>query len=144
VKNFSWDKLGDVSCSCYNQRIIYVIENVVDLFANCLRSFLKEHIQTTVKDQPNDSCMSGDHMPQWEYHSDLLVPVYPMMEFGGWKLKSVDEQEKTNWKKTEIYNSIAEFCNQIGKQGWELVSVVRVSHSGKDTMLYFKRPVAIK
>jgi hypothetical protein len=79
-------------------------------------------------------------MKQWEYRSALLHAIPgSLTKNKGWKLRQIDEQELPNWKKTEIYTSVAAFCNQMGRQGWELISVNNHSTSML-AALYFKRP----
>jgi len=75
-------------------------------------------------------------MQQWEYHTVTLMPIAGLTKLKGWKLKQINEQELPNWKNAEMYSSTADFCNQMGLQGWELVSAV--AYDG--LMFCFKRP----
>lgn len=79
-------------------------------------------------------------MQRWEYRTAQLdaVPV-GLTKVKGWKLKEVDEQEQHEWKKTEVYASVAEFCNQMGQQGWELVCAAYPERFVSIVILYFKR-----
>jgi len=80
-------------------------------------------------------------MPRWEYHSALLEVVSSWSIHKGWRLKEINEQEQSHWQKTRLYASVADFCTQMGQQGWELVSAVYSGHHGSEVGLYFKRPL---
>ncbi|MDQ2886970.1 MAG: hypothetical protein M3Y39_12915 [Chloroflexota bacterium] len=79
-------------------------------------------------------------MDQWEYRT-LLVHKVPISftKTKGWRLKEINEKEQPDWKKTEIYPSIAELCNQMDEQGWELTSVGYQLQTESPIILYFKR-----
>lgn len=79
-------------------------------------------------------------MQLWEYRTASLSSVLGFHSNKGWKLKAIDEQELPNWKNTDTYASIASFCNEMGRQGWELVSTVTFN-DGIGLILSFKRPL---
>lgn len=81
-------------------------------------------------------------MQRWEYRTTQLeaVPV-SLTKSKGWRLKKIDEQEQPDWKKTEVHTSVTEFCNLMGQQGWELVSVSVPERFANPVILYFKRPL---
>lgn len=76
-------------------------------------------------------------MKQWEYRTATLYPVAGFASLKGWKLKEINEQKLPNWQETEKYISIETFCNQMGLQGWELVSSIT---GYRGLILCFKRP----
>ena len=57
----------------------------------------------------------------------------------GWRLKEINEQEQPDWKKSEIYPSTVDFCNQMSREGWELISVVHPRYAELEVIFYFKR-----
>jgi hypothetical protein len=77
-------------------------------------------------------------MQQWEYRTVTLHPITGFSRIKGWKLKEIGEQKLPNWQKTEKYTSVESFCNQMGLQGWELVSAGDITYTG--FLLCFKRP----
>lgn len=80
-------------------------------------------------------------MQQWEYRTATLVP-FGWGQATNWKLRQLDEQELRDWNFTEGYSSLLVFCNQMGFQGWELVSVTNSnSSSSGERFFYFKRPI---
>jgi hypothetical protein len=81
-------------------------------------------------------------MQLWEYRTALLNAVaVTLIKTSGWRLKEVNEQEQSNWKKTEIYPRLVDFCNQMGREGWELTSASYPDHTVEKVILYFKRPL---
>lgn len=78
-------------------------------------------------------------MQQWEYQTTTLFPVLGFTKIKGWKLRAINEDDLPNWKETERYSTVTIFCNKMGQQGWELVSVFNVPNAG--LVLYFKRIV---
>jgi hypothetical protein len=76
-------------------------------------------------------------MQRWEYRSAVLVGVPKnLTKNKGWRVREIDEQELPDWKKSELHSSVLAFCNQMGQQGWELISL----NDARDIALYFKRP----
>lgn len=51
---------------------------------------------------------------RWEYYCVHLAAV-GLVRDKGWRLWRINEQERRDWKKSEIYTSVNEFCNQIGQ-----------------------------
>jgi len=82
--------------------------------------------------------METGEMQRWEYHTVQLV-VMGLTYSKGWKLKEINEQEQSDWKKTEAYSSVTDFCNQMGQQGWELMSAAYPNRAITPVILYFKR-----
>lgn len=77
-------------------------------------------------------------MQRWEYHIAQLIEV-GLGHSRGWKLKEINGQEQPDWKKTEIYSSVTDFCNQMSQQGWELASADYPGYPLGEVALYFKR-----
>jgi len=75
---------------------------------------------------------------RWEYCSIHLAGV-GLLRDKGWQLWQINEQEQQNWKKSEIYASVNEFCNQMGQQGWELVCIAYPGELVTFAILHFKR-----
>jgi hypothetical protein len=79
-------------------------------------------------------------MQQWEYRSALMQgATSDWNRVRTWRLRRIDDQELPDWRKAEIYSSIIAFCNEMGEEGWELISM---DGGSKNTSveLYFKRP----
>lgn len=78
-------------------------------------------------------------MQKWEYHT---VSLMAQGSFSGrirsWKLRMINEEEVSNWRKAEGYSSLRVFCNQMGQEGWELISTGPPTTDG--LLLFFKRP----
>ncbi len=72
-------------------------------------------------------------MQKWEY---LVIRG----EYGGFSRRFmphfVNEQELKDWKKI----SLSSLMNQLGNDGWELVSSVGYPPGNNDNELLFKRP----
>jgi len=77
-------------------------------------------------------------MSRWEYQTALLQPASGWSTHKGWRLREINRQEQPGWKQAEIYVSVAAFCNQMGQQDWELVSVTYPGDSVFEIELYFK------
>lgn len=77
-------------------------------------------------------------MQKWEYHT---VGLMADMSFGGrvksWKVHTINEEKVPNWYSAEGYSSLKVFCNQMGQEGWELVS----TQPTNGLLLFFKRPL---
>jgi len=78
-------------------------------------------------------------MQQWEYRIVRLYPVPGFSNIRGWRVREISGRIPSNWRKGEMYSSIESFCNQMGLQGWELVSAGNASYN--DLLLSFKRPL---
>jgi len=75
-------------------------------------------------------------MQKWEY---LFVTCSTTMMSNDWKPWLVNGRQPPDWKKQTIY----EYSNKIGEEGWELVNLMTGHHSTGDTKHYrlvFKRP----
>ncbi len=61
-----------------------------------------------------------------------------------WEYQSTEVKIDHTWSDDFKHEEIEEHCNQGGKEGWELVSVVRSSNAPvhKGCILFWKRPVA--
>ncbi len=75
-------------------------------------------------------------MQAWEY----LLIVADLGELNTWRVWKVNDQEQPNWSRGP---SLADYMNDLGKQGWELVSAI---YAGPDAgsflgRLFFKRPL---
>jgi hypothetical protein len=73
--------------------------------------------------------MGGKPMTRWEYDVKEL--------FGPWTTESVEEEE--------AISACRENLNNLGQEGWELVSVIRHTDpkSGiSDSYMILKRPIA--
>jgi hypothetical protein len=82
----------------------------------------------------------GDRMRHWEYRTLSVHQVsVSFTKTKGWRLKEINEQEQPDWKKTEVYPSIADLCNQMDEQGWELTGVGYQYQTESPTILYFRR-----
>lgn len=77
-------------------------------------------------------------MQQWEYHNVYLSKVI-WGNSKGWRLWKIEEQEQPNWKKGKVYLSVTEFCNEMGQQGWELLSAAYPGKAVIYAILHFKR-----
>ena len=73
-------------------------------------------------------------MQKWEY-----MFVVPEHERDYLRPRYVNGQELPNWKKGQ---TIYEYMNQLGEQGWELVSApyTATTNTGTVPRLIFKRP----
>ena len=71
-------------------------------------------------------------MQRLEYHTAELIGV-GLTCSKGWRLREINEQVQPDWKKSKVYASVTDFCNEIAEQGWELVSA---SYPG-ETVTYF-------
>jgi hypothetical protein len=80
-------------------------------------------------------------MPHWEYRTVLLYAFLHPHNHKSWRVKAINEQKIPNWEETKEYSSVADFCNQMGKQGWELITVHSENHPDLKMLieLYFKR-----
>jgi hypothetical protein len=81
-------------------------------------------------------------MQYWEYRTVYLqsrTASWPTNK--GWRVAAINEQEQPNWRKSETYPSLAEFCNQMGQQHWEMISVAYPGRSPFEIVLYLKRPL---
>lgn len=79
-------------------------------------------------------------MRQWEYRTFLLHSVNSdLLWYGGWRLRQINEQEIPNWKKTEVFSSVAAYCNYMDEQGWELINA-DYHDARPNALLLFKRP----
>ncbi len=76
-------------------------------------------------------------MQQWEYK--FLTAAYPHQQHGIHVVKYVDGKEIPNWKQRSWWMTQA--LNELGKEGWELVSVVW--RQWGDTMAGVSDPVYI-
>lgn len=78
-------------------------------------------------------------MQKWEY---LFVEA--LWENDAWRPWRINGREDKDWKKGP---SIYDHANQLGQEGWELVTapftahgdVARIKHD--DARLFFKRPI---
>lgn len=77
-------------------------------------------------------------MQKWEYHTASLVADLNLLgRVKSWKIKTINDEIVTDWCQQKGYSSLKAFCDQMGKEGWELVS----SNSyGEGILLFFKRP----
>ncbi len=73
-------------------------------------------------------------MQKWEY-----VFAEAELSWGTWCVRYENGQEIANWKK--MYPSV--YANEVGKRGWELVSVAFHDSDGGSHYyrLFFRRPV---
>lgn len=78
-------------------------------------------------------------MQQWEYCTALLSAVVHFGNYQGWRLKEINERRQPDGQEAKEYTSVADFCNQMGQQGWELISA-NGSLRSTSIELYFKRP----
>ncbi len=75
-------------------------------------------------------------MQKWEY---LVVQLNGSTgQFGGEKVfaRYVNEQEIRDWKKSSLHALL----NQLGEDGWEMVSTTGYTAGGSINSLFFKRP----
>lgn len=80
-------------------------------------------------------------MQKWEYRTATLLAIPSISGIvKGWRLRAINDQELPNWKKAEMYSTIAVFCNQMGQEGWELINTVSTGLSQFSLLLFFKRP----
>ena len=77
-------------------------------------------------------------MQRWDYRTAQLVGV-GWAKSSGWRLREIDEQEQPDWKKTEVYSSVTDYCNQMAQQGWELISAAYPGETVTYVILHFKR-----
>lgn len=72
-------------------------------------------------------------MQRWEY---LVLRG----EYGGFSGRFMprysNEQELRDWKKISLYS----FLNQLGADGWELISTSGYPPGNNENEMYFKRP----
>ena len=80
-------------------------------------------------------------MQHWEYRTVYALPhAVSWIKSEGWRVRGINEQEQPDWKKSEVYPSLAELCNQMGQQNWELMDVTHPDRSYFE-ILYFRRHV---
>jgi hypothetical protein len=75
-------------------------------------------------------------MPKWEY---LFLECDTCRVTLSWRPRSVNGVELRDWKSLSIHG----YCNDLGNEGWELITVDRVvSNEGGTSFLrfIFKRP----
>jgi len=77
-------------------------------------------------------------MQRLEYHTAQLVGV-GLTRSKGWKLREINEQVQPDWKKSKIYASVTDFCNETAEQDWELVSASYPGEAVTYVILHFKR-----
>ncbi|MFN3335230.1 MAG: hypothetical protein ACK47M_22265 [Caldilinea sp.] len=65
---------------------------------------------------------------EWEYREVIV------RDYRGWRVRFVDGRERSNWKNGP---TLREYLEQVGKEGWELVSLSERYHNQKTA--YFKR-----
>jgi hypothetical protein len=65
---------------------------------------------------------------EWEYREVIV------RDYRGWRVRFVDGRERSNWKNGP---TLREYLEQVGKEGWELVSLSERHHNQKTA--YFKR-----
>src|SRR5262249_17242402 len=82
----------------------------------------------------------GDYMQRWEYRFIGLAAI-PRNLFvnKGWSVSEIDEQALPNSNNAEVYPSVLAFCNHMGLQGWELLSLNETKSMAAHIRLYFKR-----
>ncbi|MDQ2886969.1 MAG: hypothetical protein M3Y39_12910 [Chloroflexota bacterium] len=82
----------------------------------------------------------GERMRHWEYRTvGMHLASVSSTRVNGWRLKEINEQEQPDWKKTESYPSIVDFCNHMSREGWELISAGHPRYADLQVVLYFKR-----
>jgi hypothetical protein len=77
-------------------------------------------------------------MQQWEY---LFLVCFQDPQLG-WRPRYVNNQEIPNWRQGA---SVPIYVNQLGTEGWELVSVYYAEPSADQSTnyrLFFKRPAS--
>lgn len=65
---------------------------------------------------------------EWEY-CEVIV-----RDYRGWRVRYVDGRERSDWKNGP---TLREYLEQVGKEGWELVSLSERHHNQK--IAYLKR-----
>lgn len=65
---------------------------------------------------------------EWEYREVIV------RDYRGWRVRFVDGRERGNWKNGP---TLREYLEQVGKEGWELVSLSEPHHNQR--IAYFKR-----
>ena len=80
-------------------------------------------------------------MQQWEHK--ILTGAYPCQSNGIHVVKYVDGEEIPNWKSRDW--KIPQALNELGKDGWELVSVMwrqwgETTSGVSDPVYFLKRP----
>lgn len=65
---------------------------------------------------------------EWEYREVIV------RDYRGWRVRSVNGRELSNWKSGPTLN---EYLETAGREGWELVSIGDRHHNQKDA--YLKR-----
>ncbi len=71
-------------------------------------------------------------MEKWEY---LFVTAN--LDGVHWKVWAVDGSPISNWRQDK---NLAQYANQLGAEGWELVTAINTGDDEPDFRLIFKRP----
>lgn len=65
---------------------------------------------------------------EWEYREVIF------RDYRGWRVRFIDGREPRDWKNSP---ALLEYLEQVGKEGWELVSISDRHHNQKEA--YLKR-----
>ena len=84
--------------------------------------------ETRTSSKPKPKTSARKPSSRWEYMEVVF------REFHGWRPRYVDGNELADWKEQP---EIADFLNQLGQDGWEMVGIVNARRNMRDA--YFRR-----